>query len=556
MERLEAYHFHEQEWDDYQELYDAFEWQVPEEFNVADYICDRWADDDADHVALHFEDDAGTAETYTFADIRDEANRLANYLLEQGVERGDRVGINLPQRPETLIAHVATWKLGAVSVPLSTRFGPDALEYRLSDSGAKAAVVDSSNLGPYRETKDSLSDLGTTLTVGEADGADDEADFWEAIEDGTTDLENATTAAEDDLIIVYTSGTTGAPKGVRHAHRVLLGHIPSYLTAWCNMELTDDDVFFSPAEWAWVLVFDYVFPTMFYGKPLVAYDGGEFDPEAAFELIDRYDVTSYFAPPTALRMMRTADVEEYDAETVRVVPTGGEPVGVDITEWVKERFEGAALNEVYGQTEANLLVGSCEALMDVPVGKIGVELPGHEVRLADRTEPSETVEPGDVGEFAAKADDDPVRFKEYWNKPGKTDAKVRDGWVLTGDLGVKDDEGYYEFHSRKDDVILTAGYRVGPSEIEESLADHGAVANAGVIGVPDDERGEVPKAFVVLTDDEEPSAALRDDLKQYVKDNLAMYEYPRELEFIDELPKTVTGKVRRKDLREREGLSG
>jgi acetyl-CoA synthetase len=255
-------------------------------------------------------------------------------------------------------------------------------------------------------------------------------------------------------------------------------------------------------------------------------------------------------------MTRAADVEEYDAETVRVVPTGGEPVGVDITEWVKERFEGAALNEVYGQTEANLLVGSCEALMDVPVGKIGVELPGHEVRLANRTEPSETVEPGDVGEFATKADDDPVRFKEYWNKPGKTDAKVRDGWVLTGDLGVKDDEGYYEFHSRKDDVILTAGYRVGPSEIEESLADHGAVANAGVIGVPDDERGEVPKAFVVLTDDEEPSAALRDDLKQYVKDNLAMYEYPRELEFIDELPKTVTGKVRRKDLREREGLSG
>ncbi|WP_254838571.1 acyl-CoA synthetase [Natronomonas marina] len=554
MERLEAYYFHEEEWDDYQDLYDSFEWQVPEEFNAADYVCDRWADADEERTALYFEDDADTAESYTFADIRDEANRLANYLAAQGIERGDRIGVNLPQRPETLMAHIAAWKLGAVSVPLSTRFGPDALEYRLGDSGAKAAVIDASNIGPYRQMKDSLSDLDTTLTVGDVEVADDETDFWEAIEEESADFENATTAAEDDLIIVYTSGTTGAPKGVRHAHRVLLGHLPSYLTAWCNLELNDDDVFFSPAEWAWVLVFDYVFPTMFYGLPQVAYDGGEFDPEAAFELIDRYDVTSYFAPPTALRMMRAAGVETYDAETVRVVPTGGEPVGVDIVEWVDERFEGAVLNEVYGQTEANLLVGSCEALMDVPIGKIGVEFPGHEVRLADQHDPSETVAPGEVGEFAAKYEGDPVCFKEYWNKPDKTEAKIRDGWVLTGDLGVKDEDGYYSFHSRKDDVILTAGYRVGPSEIEESLADHPAVANAGVIGVPDDERGEVPKAFVVLAGDDEPTEELKGELKQYVKDNLAMYEYPRELEFIDELPKTVTDKVRRKDLREREGL--
>jgi acetyl-CoA synthetase len=400
----------------------------------------------------------------------------------------------------------------------------------------------------------SLSHLETTLTVGEVANEAGEESFWNAVEDESQTFENVTTDAEDDLIIVYTSGTTGAPKGVRHAHRVLLGHIPSYLLAWCNNKLTDADVFFSPAEWAWVLIFDYVFPTLFYGKPLVAYDGGEFDPDVAFELIEKYDVTSYFAPPTALRMMRTAEVGDYDADTVRVIPTGGEPVGVDIVEWVDDRFNGAALNEVYGQTEANLLVGSCEAVMDVPAGKIGVEFPGHEVRLADKQDPSQTVEPGKVGEFAVKYEEDPVCFKEYWNKPAKTDAKVQNGWLLTGDLGVQDEQGYYSFHSRKDDVIITAGYRVGPSEIEESLADHEAVANAGVIGIPHEERGEVPKAFVVLAPGYTQSDRLEDELKHYVKDNLAMYEYPREFEFIEELPKTVTGKVRRKDLRQNRGL--
>lgn len=554
METLDAYHFYKQDWDSYADLQDSFEWEVPNEFNVADYVCDRWAEAEDRRIALYFEDDTGSEESYTFTNIRNEANRLANYLRTRGIERGDRIGVNLPQRPESLIAHIAAWKLGAVSVPLSTRFGPDALEYRLNDSNAKTCIVDASNVESYREIVNSVDSLTTTLTVGDIKPESGEAEFWAAIEDKSASFENVTTGAEDDLIIVYTSGTTGAPKGVLHGHRVLLGHLPSYLLAWCNADMNDDDVFFSPAEWAWVLIFDYVFPTMFYGKQLVAYNGSAFDPEAVFRLIDKYDVTSYFAPPTALRMMRAANVEEYTADTVRVVPTGGEPVGVDIVKWVDERFEGAVLNEVYGQTEANLLVGSCEALMHVPQEKIGLEFPGHEVRLADRTDSSQTVDTDEAGEFAVKYANDPVCMKEYWNKPDNTEAKIRDGWVLTGDLGIKDDEGYYEFHSRKDDLILSAGYRVGPSEVEESLAGHEAVANAGVIGIPHDERGEVPKAFVVLASGVEPSADLKDQLKQYVKDNLAMYEYPRELEFINDLPKTVTGKVRRSDLREREGL--
>jgi len=253
-------------------------------------------------------------------------------------------------------------------------------------------------------------------------------------------------------------------------------------------------------------------------------------------------------------MMREAGVEGPDLRSVETIATGGEPLGADVVGWIDDAFGGVALNEAYGQTEANLLVGTCDALMDVPRGKLGVSTPGHDVRIADAEDPARTCEPGEVGEFAVRFEGDPVCLKEYWNRPEATDGKIRDGWVLTEYLGVRDADGCFEFRSRKDDIILSAGYRIGPSEIEESLADHEAVANAGVIGIPDDDRGEVPKAFVVPADGHEPSEELEATLTAHVRDNLAKYEYPREVEFLEELPKTVTGKVRRRDLEEREGL--
>jgi len=252
--------------------------------------------------------------------------------------------------------------------------------------------------------------------------------------------------------------------------------------------------------------------------------------------------------------MREAGAEGHDVRSVETIATGGEPLGEDVVGWIDDAFGGVALNEAYGQTEANLLVGTCDDLMDVPRGRLGLSMPSHDVRIVDAEDPARTCEPGEVGEFAVRLEDDPVCLKEYWNRPDATDRKIRDGWVLTEDLGLRDEDGYFEFHSRKDDVILSAGYRIGPGEIEESLADHEAVANAGVIGIPDDDRGEVPKAFVVPAAGHEPSDGLRETLTAHVRDNLAKYEYPREIEFLEELPKTVTGKVRRKDLEEREGL--
>jgi acetyl-CoA synthetase len=549
--RLDAYHFDEQEWGDYDHLHDEFEWEVPDEFNMASYLCDRWAGED--RIALYAEG-TGEERSYTFGEMQDIANRLANHLAEQGIERGDRVGVNAPQKPETVFAHVAAWKLGAVSVPLSTLFGPDALSYRLNDSGAVACVVDESNVENLREVRDDCESLETVVTV-DATPADDETDFGDAIDGVSNERETATTEAEEDAIIIYTSGTTGEPKGVRHAHRVLLGHLPLFITTFCNMEMNDDNTFWTPSEWAWVAsLFDVVFPGLYYGKPVLASAGGPFDAENAFGLMEKYGLTNFFAPATALRMMMQVDAERYDVSDLRVIASGGESLGQSIVEWAEETFAGAAVHEGYGQTEANLTIGDCTALTEFREGKMGRAAPGMDIEIVDPETAEATVETGDVGEIAVKYDGNPVCFKEYWQKPERTERKVRNGWLLTEDLGSMDEDGYVTFKSRKDDVIISAGYRIGPEEVEESLASHEAVADAAVIGIPDDERGEIPKAFVVLADGYDASTDRSETLQEYVKEHLAAYEYPRDIEFVEELPKTETGKVRRASLRDREGV--
>jgi len=554
-QRLDAYHFYEVEYETYDALTEAFEWEVPERFNIATYVCDRWADGSG-RPALYGEDAAGSQVTYTFDEIRSRADDLATALAAAGVGRGDPVGLNLPQRPETVVAHVACWKLGAVSVPLSTLFGPDAIEHRLGDCGAVAAVVDASNVESWREARASLPAIEHALVVGDAELQGGERDYASAIEAAGGHAETERTDAEDDAILIYTSGTTGDPKGVRHAHRFLLGHLPLFVTAFANMDIRDGDVCWTPAEWAWVAsLFDVVFAGLYYGLPILAYNGGEFDPETAFDLLDRYEVTNFFAPPTALRMMmQVDDTDSYDVGAVRTIASGGESLGQTIVDWAEAVFCGAAVHEGYGQTEANMLAGDCTALTPFKEGLIGPPAPGHDLAIVDPETAEPTVETGDVGEIAVRYADNPVCFKEYWNKPEATDAKVRNGWLLTEDLGWMDEDGYVGFESRTDDVIISASYRIGPEEIEDAIAGHPAVADAGVIGVPDEERGEVPKAYVVPAADATPDDDLRAAVRSHVRERLAAYEYPREVDFLDELPKTATGKVRRASLRGREGL--
>jgi len=564
-ERLDSYRFHDHDWDSFAELRDWFEWEVPDQFNMADYVCDRWAEERPDDPALFVEDhtaagearedESGATRTYTFAEFEAEASRLANHLAAHGVGRGDRVGVNLPQKPETAIAHVAAWKLGAVSVPLSTLFGPDGVGYRLADADADACIVDGSNAETLRRAREDYDvGLASVLVVDGAPEGDERA-YADAVAEQDTGYEAVETDAEDDALLIYTSGTTGDPKGVRHAHRMLLGHLPGVQTN-ANFGFGEGSRFWTPAEWAWIAsLFDLVFPALYYGRPVLAYHGGEFDPEAAFDLLDRYDITMTFIPPTALRFMMQVDSRGYDVATVEAIGSGGESLGESVAEWAEETFSGALVHEGYGQTEANVTVVENGELAEKRQGSMGLAAPGHEVTIIDPETAEETVDPGEVGEIAVRYEGDPVCFVEYWNEPEETDAKVRDGWLLTEDLGRMDEDGYFYFESRKDDVIISSGYRIGPEEIEESLASHEAVADAAVIGVPHDERGEVPKAFVVLAADQQPGDDLRETLIAHVKDRLAKYEYPREVEFVDELPRTSTGKVRRQRLREREGLA-
>ncbi|WP_227134722.1 acyl-CoA synthetase [Halorubellus salinus] len=552
--RLDAYHFYEETFDDYEQLREAFEWEVPERFNVADYVCDRWAAPGEERIALYAEDATGATRTITFDALRSTTDRLAGYLDEQGVERGDRVGIVSPQRPETVIAHIAIWKVGAVSVPLSTKFGPDAIRYRLRDCEAVACLVDEAGIDAFRDVRDDLERMTAVVTIGDVDPAADELSLETAIDGRVDDHDTVPTRAEDDAVIIYTSGTTGDPKGVRHAHRFFLGHLPLFVTDMLNLSLRDDDVFWMPSEWAWIATFDIIFPPLFYGKPAVAYNGGRFDPAKAFELVDRYDITVSFVPPTALRMMKEVDApaDRFDLSSMRTIASGGEALDVSTYEWARETFGDVAVHEGYGQTEANMLVANCTALFEARAGKMGRVGPGHEVVIVDAETAEPTVPVGEVGEIAVRYEGDPVCFKEYWNKPEKTAEKVQNGYVLTEDLGFVDEDGYFEFVSRKDYVIISAGYRIGPDEIEESLVEHAAVADAGVIGIPDVERGEVPKAFVKLSAGHEPSDDLATSLKAFVKERLAKYEYPREIEFVDALPTTSTGKVARRELEERE----
>ncbi|MCX7164056.1 MAG: AMP-binding protein [Rhodocyclales bacterium] len=543
---------------DWQTLRASFRWQVPVRYNIARACCGRWADDRS-RFALYYEDEAGHTEAWTFWDVQQAANRLSNVLGAMGVMAGDRVAIMLPQRPETGIAHMACYQMGAIAVPVSHLSGADALEYRLSHAEARVAIIDEDGLEQIAAVRDRLPQLKHVIGVGAA------RESW--VREWTALLALASsrytpldTAADDPAMIIYTSGTTGNPKGALMAQRTLLGNLPGFVSSH-NFYPQRGDLFWSPADWAWTGgLFDALLPSWNFGQPLLGYRG-RFDAEKAFWLMEKYAVKNSFLFPTALKMMMKAvpqPRQKYDL-VLRSIMSAGETVGAAVCHWGQEAL-GVTVNEMYGQTEINYIVGNCATVTPPEPGAMGRGYPGHHVAVLD--DEGQPAVPGETGEVCVQRSCDgamdPVFMLGYWNNPQATAEKFPGGgiddpaaWGRTGDLARLDERGVLWYQGRSDDMFKSAGYRIGPGEIENCLLRHPAVANAAVIGAPDAVRGTVVKAFIVLQAGEQGSAGLEASLQQHVRQYLAPYEYPRIIEFIDALPMTTTGKVQRRLLRQR-----
>ena len=525
---------------DYDTVYRNFCWEIPERYNIARSVCERHP---ADQVAMYYEHESGDTATYTFGQLNRYSNQFANALNSFGVERGDRVAIILPQCIETGIAHIAVYKLGAIALPLSVLFGPEALSYRLSDSGAKVLITDRLHYETVAHLQADLPELQHLICCDAESGG---LDFWTLLEQGGDSFQMVDTAADDPALLIYTSGTTGSPKGALDAHRCLLGNLPGFELSQ-NFFPQAGDLFWTPADWAWTGgLLDALLPSWHYGVPILAYEGGRFDPERACHLLNKYRVRNGFIPPTALKMLMQVPrlKERFDIQ-LRSIMSAGETVGEVVLVWAQEEL-GLTVNEMWGQTEFNYLVGNCAPIMPVKPGSMGRPYPGHVVDVIDPQGQPMPID--EIGEIAARRGD-PVMFLGYWDKPEAADDKFLGDWFRTGDTGYRDQEGYLWFVGRNDDVINSAGYRIGPGEIEDCLLKHPAVKQAAVIGVPDELRGEAIKAYIVLAQGYTGDTALCEDIQQAVKKRLAAYEYPRQIEFIHELPLTTTGKVRRTELR-------
>jgi acetyl-CoA synthetase len=530
----------------YDQIYRSFRWNIPARYNIAADVCDRHAGDPG-KVALIGEDPDGKVWRLTFLDVQRKANQLANLLCAIGLAKGDRVMLLLGQNPWTAIAHVACWKAGLVSVPVSTLFAADAVAYRLNHVNARVVITDAANLPTAARARAQATEPVRIYVV---DGHEPEAELLPAaIGQARDTFTNADTAAEDPAFLNFTSGTTGNPKGALQAHRSMLGHLPG--AEFClDFFPQPGDLMWSPADWAWLAgLMDVLMPAWYHGVPVLTFRAPRFDPEQAFAMIGRHRVRTTLLVPTMLRLMRQVQnpVERFGID-MRAIYSGGEPVGKELLEWSKEVLN-LPINEVFGQTECNLVLGSNASVMPIKPGSIGRAVPGHVAAIVN--DAGEPVPPGTTGHIAFRRPD-PVMMLEYWHNEEATRDKYANDWLLTGDLGACDEDGYFWFQGRADDVITSGGYRIGPAEIEDALVRHPAVVMAAAVGVPDPVRTESIKAFVIVKDGIERSDVLAEDIRSFVREHLAKHEVPRAIEFVEALPMTTTGKIQRRKLREAE----
>jgi acetyl-CoA synthetase len=531
--------------DRYDDLYRDFAWTVPEDFNIGRAVSDDWAERSPDRICLEHFSPHGNHLSMTYGELAARSSSLANALVFSGFKRGDRIALLLPQSFETVIAHVAIYKMGAIAVPLALLFGVEALEYRLRIAGVAAVITNGFGLERIRQIREQLPDLVSVISV---DDAGDAVSFAGLVEAYPPVFEVAATGLDEPALMIFTSGTTGPPKGALHGHRVLAGHIPGMQFAHERFPQPGDKMW-TPSDWAWAGgLLNALLPSLLLGVPVVSSPAQKFDPDMAYRIMAEMKVRNGFIPPTALRLMKAVPdpFTKYDL-VLRTIGAAGESLGAETCDWVR-RTLGIEVNEFYGQTECNFVLSSSAAMGVSKAGAIGRPVPGHRVAVVNGS--GEELVAGEAGQIAIKRPD-PVMFLGYWNDPAATERKFVDDWLVTGDIGQQDGEGYITFLGRDDDVITSSGYRIGPAEIEDCLSGHPAVQLAAAVGKPDRLRTEIVKAYVVLVPGIEASAGLAADISDWVKMRLSMHEYPREVEFVDELPLTTSGKVIRRLLRER-----
>ena len=535
----------------YDRLYNTFNLNIPLKFNIASATIDKFAN--TNRVALKNIKFNGELENLSFRFIQKKSNQLANALDNLNLNRNDRVGIILGQCPETLISHISCFKSGKISIPLFNLFGVEALKFRLNDSSASVVICDKYGLEKLKKIKDSLPSLKYLICTDKYDNRKDILFFDSLLSKSKDEYKNLNTDSDDPALIIYTSGTTGDPKGALLPHRTLLGHIPGVEMPhqFLSSDLSNNDCFWTPADWAWIGgLFDVLLPSLYFGIPVLSHRSKKFDPEFTFDLMEKFEVKNTFLPPTSLKMMKSFNLyKSRDKLNLRTVGSGGEALGEELLNWGKEILN-VGINEFYGQTECNLTVSNNGLIMKQKLGSIGRPVPGHKVKLMK-----------DDGTFISKSDDEgeivvqsnsPSIFSGYWNNDEETQKKIIDGWLHTGDYATVDDEGYFYFKGRKDDLINSSGYRIGPSEIENTILSLQEVEMVAVVGVPDELRGEIIKAVIVPRDKallKNKNENLKYKIKEHVKQNLAAHEYPRLIEFVEELPLTTTGKIKRNLIR-------
>src|SRR3954471_3039469 len=515
---------------DYDQMRSQHRWDVPERYNIAADVCDKH---DRDRLAMVWEDWHGSERRVSFGELQDTSRRFANVLRAHGVERGDRVAILLPSLPETAAAFIGTYRAGAILLSLSVLYGDDGIRHRLEDSGAKVLITNADN-------RDRIPDglVGEVLVL--------DGELERELADASAEFETVDTAADDPAQLYYSSGTTGKAKGILHAHRYLLAHEEF---EYCH-DVRDGELFHGSGEWAWAAGICPLLGPWRYGAVQFVYARkAGFDPEEQLHQLHKHEVSNMFTTPTALRAMTAvSDAGKKYPLKLRITCSAGEPLNPEVIRWFREQF-GITVLDYYGLTESYPLCGNFPTV-EVREGSMGLPMPGWDVAILDEDE--RPLPAGERGEICLRARANPHYPIGYWNRPEDTEEVFGGDWFHTKDAAELDEDGYVWYAGRADDVIISAGYRIGPFEVESACVEHPAVREAAAVASPDPRRGDVVKAFIVLAEGREPSSDLEDDIKQFVRGHLSAFAYPREIEFVDDLPKTLTGKIRRIELREAE----